>query len=343
MNIFCWFAYLCCRQRKYRFEGLRCQRKSICDTKCRGCYILYAGCKQATITIHWTQLVALLYYCLLYEPYISVLLTVTIVVASRLVYRKGIDLLANVIPRFKKISEVSFIIVGDGPKRVLLEEVCERCNMQERFQFVGAVEHGRVRDYLRRGHIFLNTSLTEAYCMAIVEAAACGLQVVSTRVGGIPEVLPQNLIILTEPDVDCIFQGLLKAIKRLKRHRAKIFYKNNAADQDLCNGGQGDGSHGDFLPSDEEETVMCPYKCNELVGTLYNWENVSLRTEKVYKRVINVPALTLGEILITNLRCGAWPYLLTISFVDLFIKCLEFIWPARFMEKACEWPKHCSR
>ena len=39
-----------------------------------------------------------------------------------------------------------------------------------------------------RGDIFINASLTEAFCMAIVEAAAAGLMVVSTAVGGVPEV-----------------------------------------------------------------------------------------------------------------------------------------------------------
>lgn len=39
-----------------------------------------------------------------------------------------------------------------------------------------------------QGHIFVNASLTEAFCMAIVEAASAGLLVVSTRVGGVPEV-----------------------------------------------------------------------------------------------------------------------------------------------------------
>lgn len=41
---------------------------------------------------------------------------------------------------------------------------------------------------LRQGHIFLNASLTEAFCIALIEAAAAGLLVVSTRVGGVPEV-----------------------------------------------------------------------------------------------------------------------------------------------------------
>ena len=75
-------------------------------------------------------------------------------------------------------------------------------------KLVGALKHSQVRDFLVQGHIFLNTSLTEAYCMAIVEAAASGLQVVSTRVGGIPEVLPENLLIMAEPRVPGNISGL---------------------------------------------------------------------------------------------------------------------------------------
>lgn len=46
-------------------------------------------------------------------------------------------------------------------------------------RLLGALEHKDVRNVLVQGHIFLNTSLTEAFCMAIVEAASCGLQVKS--------------------------------------------------------------------------------------------------------------------------------------------------------------------
>ena len=53
---------------------------------------------------------------------------------------------------------------------------------------------------LVRGHLFLNTSLTEAFCIAILEAASCGLLVVSTCVGGVPEVLPTDMLLLAEPD-----------------------------------------------------------------------------------------------------------------------------------------------
>lgn len=67
-----------------------------------------------------------------------------------------------------------------------------------------------MRDVLVQGDIFLNCSLTEAFCMAIVEAASCGLLVVSTNVGGVPEVLPEDMMILAEPSVE----GLLHATER---------------------------------------------------------------------------------------------------------------------------------
>ena len=48
---------------------------------------------------------------------------------------------------------------------------------------LGEISHCDVRDRLLvEGDIFLNTSLTEAFCMAIIEAVACGLTVVSTKV-----------------------------------------------------------------------------------------------------------------------------------------------------------------
>lgn len=86
-------------------------------------------------------------------------------------------------------------IAGNGPKEIDIREVIEREGTEDRvalgrrkrtnFSWInnnlfcfdnaeGAVNHDKMRDFLNSGHIFLNTSLTEAFCMAIVEAAACG-------------------------------------------------------------------------------------------------------------------------------------------------------------------------
>jgi phosphatidylinositol glycan class A protein len=76
----------------------------------------------------------------------------------------------------------------------------ERNYLKDRVEMLGSVPSKDVRDVLVRGHIFLNTSLTEAFCIAIVEAASCGLLVVSTDVGGVTEVLPHDMMYLSKPD-----------------------------------------------------------------------------------------------------------------------------------------------
>lgn len=283
------------------------------------------------------------------------------------------------------MNHIKFIIVGDGLKRELLEEIREKANMQDRVEMIGAVDHAKVRDYLVQGHIFVNTSLTEAYCMAIVEAASCGLQVVSTRVGGIPEVLPDSLIILTEPESDSIYEGIMKAIKRLKHYQQKCainnkftnetlynhnHHKNNETNGVLANGHTNNQTtkyarkrhkrnnsqtkkeqkfnnsnvnknHLDHVvDNDDSKAVLCPYKCNDIVASLYNWNNVTQRTEKVYEHVMQEPCRSFGEILHSYLNANVWSMLLAISMLHLILRFLEYIRPSRYMEKAKDLPSY---
>lgn len=277
--------------------------------------------------------------------------TINVIIISRLVYRKGVDLLAEVLPKFKHYHNVNFIIGGDGPKRELLEEVREKADMQDRVKILGALKHSEVRDVLTKGHIFLNTSLTEAFCMAIVEAASCGLQVVSTKVGGIPEVLSPELIILTEPTVESVERGLKVAIERQILFRQVSHSKNGSkvcngtlvatsnGKSYPCNGTNGHSSfhttskashhkrtHSDGGRKDQYNRIegspnhkrtisagnkyelnlarrqptspLCPYRCNQIVSSWYSWPNVTMRTEKVYRRVMREPTKTLGENLV---------------------------------------------
>jgi phosphatidylinositol glycan class A protein len=92
--------------------------------------------------------------------------------------------------------------------------------LQDRIELLGPVRHRDVQDVSRyneinpgdrdsyslqvlvRGSIFLNTSLTESFGIAILEAACAGLYVVSTRVGGVPEILPKDMISFARPEED---------------------------------------------------------------------------------------------------------------------------------------------
>lgn len=175
------------------------------------------------------------------------------------------------------------------------------------------------------GHIFLNTSLTEAYCMAIVEAASCGLQVVSTSVGGIPEVLPDSLITLTEPTIDSVLSGLHTAIdrERMRRRRHDGGFKSNG------------GDHGKRTDDQSAaiKDVLCPFECNEVVRGLYNWQNVASRTENVYRRVLGEPDTDLRT-KINNVGRACVPYTLVVSFMWLMLALMEWLVPSRHIDIA---------
>lgn len=63
----------------------------------------------------------------------------------------------------------------------------------------GFLTTDQIPQYLSSGDIFLNTSVSEAFCLVILEAAACGLYVVTTNVGGINEILPHDYYTLCDP------------------------------------------------------------------------------------------------------------------------------------------------
>ncbi|XP_015586477.1 N-acetylglucosaminyl-phosphatidylinositol biosynthetic protein isoform X2 [Cephus cinctus] len=225
---------------------------------------------------------------------------ITIVIVSRLVYRKGVDLLAHIIPILcARHENVQFLIGGDGPKRWLIEEIRERNLLQHRVTLLGSLEHSQVKHVLNKGHIFLNTSLTEAYCMAIVEAASCGLQIVSTKVGGIPEVLPSDLIYLVEPTVPALLQGLERAIADYKA--------------------------GNTSP---------PLEVHTRIGNFYNWFDVSKRTEIVYNLVEKEDRKNLGQQLASYIQSGVLPYLLVVSLCYIILQILEFFVPSKYIDIA---------
>ncbi|CUM64320.1 uncharacterized protein PRCAT00001920001 [Priceomyces carsonii] len=233
--------------------------------------------------------------------------SITIVIISRLFPNKGADLLTAIIPRIcAQKPEVNFLIAGDGPKYLDLEQMREKYFLQERVTMIGAVKHEEVRDVMIQGDIYLHASLTEAFGTVIVEAASCGLFVVTTNVGGIPEVLPNHMTSFADPDEDSLVTATLKAIH-------------------LIETGQIDNS-----------------KFHEQVAKMYSWENIARRTENVY-RSLNLE--TLNQPLIKRLQkyycCGiiAGKFFVLCVIVDIFVNViLEWLYPRNHIDKATKWP-----
>jgi N-acetyl-alpha-D-glucosaminyl L-malate synthase BshA len=87
-------------------------------------------------------------------------------------------------------ENVRLVMVGDGPERSAVFYRAEQSGMKDHAIFVG--KQANISDYLGVSDIFLLPSELESFGLAALEAQACELPVVATRIGGIPEVVSDN-------------------------------------------------------------------------------------------------------------------------------------------------------
>jgi phosphatidylinositol glycan class A protein len=230
----------------------------------------------------------------------------TIVAILRLFPNKGADLLTAIIPRVCHAHpDVSFVVAGDGPKFLDLVQMSEKHLLQDRVTFLGAVKHEEVRDVMVRGDIFLHPLLTEAFGTVLVEAASCGLYVVTTNVGGIPEVLPHHMITFLDPEEEALVRATTAAVRRLQAG-----------------------------PVDT-------HRFHAEVAQMYSWLNIAKRTEAVYRLLApqNPPLVRRLELYYS---CGpvAGKLFVLIAVVDIFLyMLLEWLYPARRIDRATKWPR----
>jgi phosphatidylinositol glycan class A protein len=209
----------------------------------------------------------------------------------------------------------------------------ERNVLQDKVEMLGAIRHEEVRDVMVRGHIYLHPSLTEAFGTVIVEAASCGLYVVCTRVGGIPEVLPMHMTAFAKPEEDDIVAVTGTAIASIRGGRVRT------------------------------------ERFHELVSSMYSWTDVAKRTERVYDGITGflsqeefyghdpepengdwsalrgragIQSFALIDRLKRYYGCGIWAgklFCLCVVVDYLLFVLLEFFFPRAQIDIVRDWPK----
>jgi N-acetyl-alpha-D-glucosaminyl L-malate synthase BshA len=95
----------------------------------------------------------------------------------------------DVIHIFKNVREKipsTLLMIGDGPERNDLEELCRSLNLCDEIRFLG--KQYAVEELLAISDLFLLPSQSESFGLAALEAMACEVPVISSNAGGIPEV-----------------------------------------------------------------------------------------------------------------------------------------------------------
>ena len=95
----------------------------------------------------------------------------------------------DVLKMFDKVNQKipsKLLMVGDGPERFGLEELCAQLGLCDRVVFIGKVRE--TQEVLEISDLFVLPSETESFGLAALEAMAMGVPVISSNTGGIPEV-----------------------------------------------------------------------------------------------------------------------------------------------------------
>ncbi len=119
------------------------------------------------------------------------------------------------------------VLVGDGPCRDELESTRWRLRLETRVEMPGAALQAAVLAWWQRGHVAALSSDSEAMPVSLMEAAACGVPAVATRVGGIPELIDHEVTGLLTPPGNA--SALADSLERLLVNRRLARQMGNAA------------------------------------------------------------------------------------------------------------------
>jgi glycosyltransferase involved in cell wall biosynthesis len=104
--------------------------------------------------------------------------------------RKGIDAVICALPAIRsQISDVSYVIIGDGNDRPRLEALAAQHGVADTVHFAGRVPDQQLYAYLNGTDVFILPSRTEGFGIVYIEAMACGRAVIAGAHGGSPEVV----------------------------------------------------------------------------------------------------------------------------------------------------------
>lgn len=113
-------------------------------------------------------------------------------------------------------SNLELVLIGDGPQRQQLQNQASRLGIQSRVKFLGQQRHEDLCAFYNSSDLFCLPSLNEGLPNVILEAFACGLPVVASGVGGIPEIITDDGIgLMARPeDARSLEQALRSALSR---------------------------------------------------------------------------------------------------------------------------------
>ena len=126
------------------------------------------------------------------------------------------------------------LLIGDGPERSAAEFLAMKYNLTERIDFLGKQEN--VNELLPLADLMLMPSEMESFGLAALEAMACRVPAIATRVGGVPELIEHNLngLLYNVGDVESMAQGAIELLTNPTRLETMSAAARKTAQDKFC-------------------------------------------------------------------------------------------------------------
>jgi glycosyltransferase involved in cell wall biosynthesis len=145
---------------------------------------------------------------------------------------KGVDILLRALATFDKAT---LTLVGDGPQLEEYKNLSQTLGIAQRARFVGRKTMAQAA---QMGRIMVLPSRFESFPYVVLETAAAGLPLITSNVGGIPEVLPRHMLCdpLTPDELSKRMAKLLEDPKLLKSEAASYsaLIREKCCAADMC-------------------------------------------------------------------------------------------------------------
>jgi len=112
-----------------------------------------------------------------------------IITASRLTLKNAVDDLIKAFSMVRREIPSVLVIAGTGEDEHRLKDLAKDLGVESDVRFLGLVQYEKLPKYLSSADVFVRPSLSEGFGNSFIEALSCGIPIIGTPVGGIPDFL----------------------------------------------------------------------------------------------------------------------------------------------------------